>query len=755
MKKDNEETDSKKKEDASGDAKKPDTNSNSKKEKHCPGHELYKKIEVNNPSYDKKLVQKAVYFAVKHHGSQKRASGDPYYQHPISVAEILADLNMDITTIVTAILHDTVEDTDITLEDIKTEFGKDVSMLVSGVTKLTKMELPSESERQAENFRKLLLAISEDIRVLLVKLADRLHNMRTLQYIKKPEKRHRIAVETMEIYAPLAERIGMQNIKDELQDIAFKEINPEGYESVINRLKQLKETDEKIILKISKKLEKILQESKLSPIVSGREKKPYSIWRKMHKKNATFEQLTDIIAFRVILSDIGECYQALGLIHSSFNAVPEYFKDYISTPKVNGYSSLHTVVIGPENKRIEIQIRTEDMHEVSEVGVAAHWSYKQGLEYSFDGKQYKWIRELLHIVSQEQGSAEFMEDTKLEMYHDQVFCFTPRGDLIALPVGATAVDFAFAVHSEIGKTCVGTKINNRIMPLRTKLQNGDQIEVLQSNSQTPSKSWESFVITGKARSEIRRFFKNEKESEYINLGRTILEKSLMQEKISLDDKLIENNLDKFNKNKVNDVYKALGEGVLTKKEVCELLFPDLNQQKKKSSIFSIFKNKKETIADSSVRIPISGVSQGTAIHYASCCHPLPGENIIGIINSGKGITIHTSGCNELEHFLDTPERWVNVFWEEKDKDSFFVVRIRAVLANKKGALADIASALTKEETNITNFRIINRANDFYEVILDIEVLNIAHFRKVMKALSSLKVVHTIQRYKEGEDTQNG
>jgi len=744
-------TDSKKKEDASDTTKKPDA----PKKDHCPGHNLYKKIEANNPSYDKKLVQKAVYFAVKHHGSQKRASGEPYYQHPISVAEILADLNMDITTIVTAILHDTVEDTEITAKDIKKEFGKDVSILVNGVTKLTKMELPSESERQAENFRKLLLAISEDIRVLLVKLADRLHNMRTLQYIKKPEKRLRIAVETMEIYAPLAERIGMQNIKDELQNIAFKEINPEGFESVINRLSQLKETDKEIILKISTKLEKILKDSKLKPLISGREKKPYSIWRKMHKKNATFEQLTDIIAFRVILNDIGECYQALGIIHSNFNAVPEYFKDYISTPKVNGYSSLHTVVIGPENKRIEIQIRTEDMHEVSEVGVAAHWSYKQGMDYSFDGKQYKWIRELLHIVSQEQGSTEFMEDTKLEMYHDQVFCFTPRGDLIALPVGATAVDFAFAVHSEIGKTCVGAKINNRIMPLRTKLQNGDQIDILQSNSQTPSKSWESFVITGKARSEIRKFLKNEKESEYINLGRTLLEKSLIQEKITLDDELIESNLDKFNKNKVSDVYKALGEGLLTKVEVFEILFPDRNQQKKKNSIFSIFKNKKETIADASVKIPISGISKGMAIHYASCCHPLPGENIIGIINSGNGITIHTSGCNELEYFLDNPERWVNVFWEDKDINNFFVVRINAVLANKKGALADIASSLAKEETNITNFRIINRANDFYEVILDIEVLNIAHFKKVMKTLSALKVVHTIQRYKEGEDTQNG
>ncbi|MDP6706732.1 MAG: bifunctional (p)ppGpp synthetase/guanosine-3',5'-bis(diphosphate) 3'-pyrophosphohydrolase, partial [Alphaproteobacteria bacterium] len=489
-------------------------------------YELLEKVTAYDPTTDEDSLNRAYVFSMKAHGTQMRASGDPYFSHPLEVAGILTDYKLDGATIITALLHDTVEDTVATLEQIEQVFGAEIAKLVDGVTKLTKLELRSEANREAENFRKLVLAMSDDIRVLLVKLADRLHNMRTLVHIKKPEKRRRIAAETMEIYAPLAERLGMRLIKDELEDLAFAELNPEARESVIKRLEFLREKASDVVSRITEELERTLAESGIGAEISGREKKPYSVWQKMERDNVSFEQLADIVAFRIVVDDIEDCYRVLGAVHSRYPMIPGRFKDYISTPKRNGYRSLHTAVIGPERLRIEIQIRTPEMHEFAEFGVAAHWAYKQNA--GSDGARYRWLQELLEILEHANSPEEFLEHTKLAMFQDQVFCFSPRGDVIALPRGATPVDFAYAVHTEVGDSCVGAKINGRVMPLRSRLDNGDQVEILRSATSMPDPNWESFVVTGKARSAVRRFIRDRERAEYIQLGQAIAEKAFRE-----------------------------------------------------------------------------------------------------------------------------------------------------------------------------------------------------------------------------------
>ncbi|MGH7114986.1 MAG: RelA/SpoT family protein, partial [Stellaceae bacterium] len=490
--------------------------------------ELVELVRSYDPNADEDALNRAYVYSMKAHGAQLRASGDPYFSHPVEVAGILAQMKLDSASIVTGLLHDTVEDTVATLDDIERVFGPEIGRLVDGVTKLSRIELQSDQTKQAENFRKLVLAMSADIRVLLVKLADRLHNMQTLHFISSEEKRRRIARETMEIYAPLAERLGMHRMKDQLEDLAFAELYADVRSGILSRLDFLRDKGAVVVPRILAELERKLAEGGLKAAVSGREKSPYSIWRKMQRKNVAFEQLSDIMAFRVLVGDIGECYHALGLIHSAYHVVPGRFKDYISTPKPNNYRSLHTGIIGPEQQRIEAQIRTREMHEVAELGVAAHWSYKQDAGKT-EGRQYQWLRELLDILDHASGPEEFLEHTKLEMFQDQVFAFTPKGDLIALPRGATAVDFAYAVHSEIGDRCVGAKINGRLTPLRTELANGDQVEVITSKAQTPSPTWERFVVTGKARARIRRFVRTQQRTQYLDLGKAIVQKAFRQE----------------------------------------------------------------------------------------------------------------------------------------------------------------------------------------------------------------------------------
>ena len=707
--------------------------------------EIVKALESYDPHCNTALVNKAIDYAIKYHGNQLRESGDPYFQHPLEVAYITTQIHLDSQSVITALLHDTVEDTDLTLEQISKEFSPEISTLVDGVTKLTKLEFQAEHVRQAENFRKLLIAMSDDIRVLLVKLADRLHNMRTLHFVKSNEKRVRIALETMEIYGPLAERIGMQELKLELQDNAFKTLHPDIRDSIIKRLSTINNHGDKMLEDIVSEITKTLSDSGLKATVSGRQKTPYSIWMKMKHKNVGFDQLSDLIAFRVIVNTLPECYEALGIIHKTYKMVPENFQDFISTPKNNGYQSLHTVVVGPMQKRIEVQIRSQEMHEIAELGVAAHWRYKQ--HYQADGKQYEWIRELLSILEHASDPEEFLQNTKLAMYYDQVFCFTPMGTIIPLPKEATPIDFAYAVHSEIGHHCVGAKVNGRIVPLKIHLENGDQVEILTSKSQNPSPSWEKMVVTGKARSEIKKFIRSQQVNQYVSLGQAILERTFKSEGITDIPDAVAKAAKLLKKQNPQELYLAVGEGSLPREEVLkQIKIPPTAKSRLKSTLsFLGFKNKRKPAKEDA--IPIHGLIPGMAVHFAGCCHPLPGDAIVGVIHTGKGITIHTSDCEMLANFASTPERLMDLTWDSDASNIPHIARIRVMLSNTPGALAALTFEVAETNSNINNIRIMSRNHDFFEVTLDIEVRSIDHMNNIIKSLLTKKEIHSVERFK--------
>lgn len=702
-------------------------------------YELVESVKSYDPNADEDLLNRAYVFAMKAHGTQKRDSGEDYFTHPLEVAGILVGMHLDVATIITALLHDTVEDTIATLAEIEKLFGKEVTFLVDGVTKLSQIEFQSDKAKQAENFRKLLIAMSSDIRVLLVKLADRLHNMRTLHFVQSEDKRRRVAEETMEIYAPLAERIGLHAVKDELQNFAFAELHPEAYQSILSRLTFLREQGGGLLKPITAELKQVLEENGIKSFIAGREKTPYSIWRKMQQKNMTFEQLSDIIAFRVIVDTPSDCYRALGVIHSTYSVIPGRFKDYISTPKQNSYQSIHTAVIGPNQHRIEIQIRTKEMEQIAELGVAAHWQYKQGV--SHDGYQYRWLRGLLDILETAEEPEEFLEHTKLEMFQDQVFCFTPKGDLTPLPHGATAIDFAYAVHSSIGDHCTGVRINGRMMPLRSELKNGDQVEIITSKTQHPSPTWERFVVTGKARSCIRRFIRQQRRQQFIDLGKTLIQKAFRYEHLSFNEKILEKAMEPFGIKTLEDVYAYLGEGLKTTTELIRLLYPEHATKAggKKELLGGSKKSKEEALS-------ISGLIPGMAVHYAGCCHPVPGDQIIGIVTTGKGVTIHTSDCQTLDKFSDTPDRWIDVAWNPaaQDKDRH-VARIYIVLLHQPGTVAAITSIIARENANIINMQIVNRTDEFYEFIIDIDVNNLEHLYNIIAALRMSQRVLSVER----------
>ena len=708
-------------------------------------HDLLEKVKLTGvkPANLKK-IERAFDVAAEAHGKQMRASGEPYILHPAAVAEILVELKLDTSSIITALLHDTLEDTDITIEDIEKEFGTEVAKLVDGVTKLAKIEYQPEHVKQAENFRKLLVAVSEDIRVLLVKLADRLHNMRTIEHLS-PEKSVKMAHETMEIYSPLAERIGIHKIKNELQDLSFAILHPEIRNSILSRLDFLRKEGKSLVNTIIKEVKATMQKAGIDADVQGREKTSCSIWLKMERKNIAFEQLADIIAFRVLVKDVTECYKALGAIHSAYHMIPGGFKDYISTPKANCYQSLHTIVMGPEQCCIEIQIRTQEMHEVAELGVAAHWAYKQK-QKNTEGTQYRWIRELLEILKNASTAEEFLENTKLEMYYDQVFCFSPKGELIALPKGATPVDFAFAVHSNVGLSCIGARVNGRIVPLKTKLENGDQVEILRSKTPMPSPTWEKFVVTGKARAEIRKYIRSKQREEYINLGRAILVKTFQQSNKEFEDNLLKDVLEVFKRPSVEDLIAAVGEGTINRVEIIQALYPNEPIERKSKNPLSLLRFKTAKPKDDNKAIPIKGLIPGMAIHFAGCCHPLPGDRIVGIANSGKGITIHTSDCDMLENFSSNPERWLDLSWEGSF-DEQYVGRIKVTLSNEPGSLANVTSKISSEGANISNLKITGRSLDFFEILLDLEVKGLQQLSNLITALRSLECVHSAERYK--------
>ncbi len=560
----------------------------------------------------------------------------------------------------------------------------------------------------------------------------------------------------MEIYAPLAERIGMQRFKSELQDIAFSELQSEGYQSIFNRLEYLRNSNKMEINDTVDNLTKVLEAEGIKCEVMGREKTPYSIWGKMQRKNISFEQLTDVVAFRIVVSTMLDCYKAMGAIHAKYHIVPGTFKDFISIPKENGYRSLHTVVIGPNHQRIEIQIRTADMHEIAEYGVAAHWMYKQKKKQTTDGTQYKWIREIISIIEDTASTPEeFLENTKLEMYHDQVFCFTPKGKLIPLPKGSTPVDFAFAVHSDVGRTCVGAKINGKIVPLRTKLRNGDQVDIICSKSQKPSPIWERFVVTGKAKSEIRKYTRNEERKEYINLGQKIIEKICADQKVAMSDEVINLLMQKFKKKDRDDLFASIGQGNIKQNETVKALSPEKEKtDKKRMSLLEKLRMKKsapssETTEKNKTPIPIKGLISGMAVHFAPCCHPLPGEKIVGIMSSGQGIVIHTSDCDELNHFSEEPERWIDVSWETSADGDSHIGRLKAILAHKAGSLGTLANVIAQEDGNINNIRITDRATDYFEMIVDVEVKDINHLSTIMASLRSKDSILSVERFRGG------
>ncbi|TVR79534.1 MAG: bifunctional (p)ppGpp synthetase/guanosine-3',5'-bis(diphosphate) 3'-pyrophosphohydrolase [Rhodospirillales bacterium] len=709
--------------------------------------ELVEKVRAYDRNADEDMLNRAYVFAMKAHGAQKRASGDPYFSHPLEVAGILTHYRLDTSTIVTALLHDTIEDTPATLDDIDRHFGREVGQLVDGVTKLTRIELQSERTKQAENFRKLVIAMSEDIRVLLVKLADRLHNMRTLKHIENPDKRRRVAHETMDIYAPLAERIGMQEMKDELEDLAFAEIYPDARNSLIARLNFLREQGGDLVAQIVAGLRETFAAAGLRAAVIGREKTPYSIWRKMQRKNIGFEQLSDVMAFRIVVGSVDDCYRALGIVHGAYPVIPGRFKDYLSTPKPNGYRSLHTGVLGPASQRIEIQIRTREMHEIAEYGVAAHWMYKQGLDTTI-GRQYRWLRELLDILEHAAGPEEFLEHTKLEMFQDQVFCFTPKGDLIGLPSGSTCVDFAYAVHSEVGDRCVGTKINGRLMPLRTVLRNGDQVEIITSKAQTPSPTWERFVVTGKARARIRRFIRAKEREQYLQLGRSLMQRAFREEGYEYYDKALEGVLKNFKQGSVEDLLAQVGAGYTTARQVVETVFP--GSRKRKSFYEKVVPlaraRARRAKKESGPALPIRGLIPGMAMHFAACCHPLPGDRIVGIVTTGKGVTIHTIDCETLESYADAPERWIDVSWEAESNDAVaHVGRIHVTVLNEPGTLGGLTTVIAKNEGNIINLKITNRTSHFFDMLIDIEVRDVKHLTNIIAALRATPAVNSVDR----------
>ncbi|OLP43081.1 RelA/SpoT family protein [Rhizobium oryziradicis] len=739
-------------------------------------YELVERVQQYKPDANEALLNKAYVYAMQKHGQQKRASGDPYISHPLEVAAILTEMHLDESTIAVALLHDTIEDTTATRAEIDELFGEDIGRLVEGLTKLKKLDLVTKKAKQAENLRKLLLAISDDVRVLLVKLADRLHNMRTLEHMR-PDKRARISEETMEIYAPLAGRMGMQDMRDELEDLSFRYINPEAYDTVTKRLEDLSRRNEGLIIKIEAELSELLVANGLMQAkVKGRQKKPYSVFRKMQSKSLSFEQLSDVYGFRVLVGDVASCYRALGIVHTRWRVVPGRFKDYISTPKQNDYRSLHTTIVGPSRQRIELQIRTSRMHEIAEYGIAAHALYKdgeggtEGELLSRESNAYSWLRHTIEALSEANNPEEFLEHTKLELFQDQVFCFTPKGKLIALPRGATPIDFAYAVHTNIGDTTVGAKINGRIMPLVTRLANGDEVEIIRSGVQVPPAAWEEIVVTGKARAAIRRATRMAIRKQYSGLGHRILERTFERAGKTFSKEVLKPVLHRLGHKDVEDAVAAVGRGELSSLDVVKAVFPDyqdervtvkpsmddgwFNMRSANGVMFKLPEGKKPVdggagaLADSPENVaplPIRGFVGNPDVHF-SPAGAVPGDRIVGIMQEGQGITIYPIQASALQKFDDEPERWIDVRWDlDLANKSRFNARIMVNAINEPGTLAKVAQLIAGLDINIRLLTMMRVAADFSEMAFDLDVWDLRQLNQLLVQLKELDCVATVKR----------
>jgi guanosine-3',5'-bis(diphosphate) 3'-pyrophosphohydrolase len=691
-------------------------------------YELVERVKAYDPDADEALLNRAYVYSVVKHGSQKRASGDPYFSHPIEVAGLMTDLKLDQETIVTALLHDTIEDTLATIEEVEANFGPDIARLVDGVTKLSKIETLTENERAAENLRKFFLAMSEDLRVLLVKLADRLHNMRTLHFIKSAEKRRRIARETMDIYAPLAERVGMYEYMREMQLLAFEQLEPEAYATIAERLAQIRDQAGGQVDAIALAIKQALAEAGLKVEVWGREKHPFSIWKKMEERHVSFEQITDIMAFRVLTESQADCYRALGILHMTWQMIPGRFKDYISTPKANGYRSLHTALIYENSMRMEVQIRTGEMHRTNEFGLAAHWAYKQGDRP--DG-QVGWLRDLIEIVDASHDAEELLEHTRLAIYQDRIFAFTPKGALHQLPKGATPVDFAYSVHTDLGDAAVGAKINGRHTPLRTLLGNGDVVEIIRSRKASPQLSWLGFVVSGKARAAIRRAVRAKEREEVAAIGRKLFDEIASRLPTKIGKKAITAAVKRLGLGSDDEFMAAIGAAKLSDRDVMEALVP----------------GSARGLADpedwprQERAISIRGLTPGMAFHLADCCHPVPGDRIVGLKQPGLGVEVHTIDCMALASGVDAD--WLDLSWGERSTGA--IGRVRTVLYNRPGTLAEVTGIFAGNKANIVHLELISRDELFGTYEVDLEVNDVAHLTRIISSLRASDAVAESER----------
>jgi GTP pyrophosphokinase len=711
-------------------------------------YELVERVKRYNPSADEALLNRAYVYAMRAHGTQKRASGDLFFGHPLEVAAILTDLKLDDATIAAAVLHDTVEDTQATLEEINKTFGPQIGALVDGLTKIKRLDLVSKRAAQGENFRKLLLAVADDVRVLLVKLADRLHNMRTLQFMP-PEKRKRIAEETLDIYAPLAGRMGIQEMREELEELSFQNLDPEAYEAIKRHLHELSAKSEKLVEEIERTLTTKLRAQGIEAVVSGRQKRPYSIWRKMERKSVSFEQLSDIFAFRIIVGTIDECYRALGVVHTSWPMVPGRYKDYISTPKQNDYRSIHTTVIGPGSQRVELQIRSEDMDEVAEFGIAAHALYKEGVNdnsrLATESRAYQWLRRTIDLLAEGDNPEEFLEHTKLELFHDQVFCFTPKGRLIALPRGATPIDFAYAVHTDVGNTAVGCKINGRMSPLLTELQNGDEVEIVRAEGQSPPAAWETLVVTGKARASIRRATRAAVRRQYTGLGHQILERAFERAGRAFSDEKLKGALPRLARVSAEDVLAAVGRGEMFSGDVVRAVYPDYFEERRAGSGQPDGSGRKSA-GEHSSGIPIRGLSTDMPIRFAPEGGAVPGDRIVGIMTPGEGVTIYPIQSPSLAAYDNEPDRWIDVRWDlEADSTQRFPARIKLQSINEPGSLAQITQVIADHDGNIDNVSMKRRTQDFTDLTIDLTVWDLKHLNAIIAELRAKRVVSRVDR----------
>jgi len=728
-------------------------------------YELVERVRRYNPQTDEVLLNRAYVYAMKAHGAQVRASGDPYFSHPLEVAAILTDLNLDDATIVAAVLHDVIEDTASTREEIDRLFGHEIGELVDGLTKLKRLDLVSKRAVQAENFRKLLLAIAADVRVLLVKLADRLHNMRTLQFIA-PEKRTRIAEETLDIYAPLAGRMGMQRLRDELEDLAFRHLKPDAYATIEARLDDIGRRNDLRIKAIENEITAALAAEGIKADVEGRQKQPYSVWRKMERKQIAFEQMSDIFGFRIVVGTVAECYRAIGVLHTKWPTVPGRFKDYISTPKPNDYRSIHTTVVGPGRQRVELQVRTAAMHDIASNGIAAHVFYKEGrmrgdATLTGESRAFQWLRRTVESLAEGSSPEEFLEHTKLELFHDQVFCFTPNGRLIALPKGATAIDFAYAVHTDVGNSAAGAKINGHAAPLLTELQNGDEVEIIRQNGQVPPAIWETLVLTGKARAAIRRATREAMRTQYAALGRQIVTRAFERAGRPFAEEKLKAALPRFARASVDDVLAAVGRGEMFSGDVLKAVYPDIADERRPvvprarhdGGWFGMRTNGHVLFHVPGVGEEVDwkimakdGIHPDMPVRFAPNGGAVPGDRIVGIFTPNESITIFPIQSPDLNAYDDQPERWLDVRWDIEDGERpFFAAKLKVTAINEPGTLGAIATVMGENGANIDNVVMSAISPDQRSIVLDVEVTDLKHLSTIVSQLRARPTVSKVER----------